>query len=220
MKAKAAIVGITAVVALAAIGGALGSGDGTGGSTAVPTSLAQAPDASPTPTPTREPATEATPTLEPTPELEPTAEPTPEGPTQFKPGDTITVTQNDEPWAEIVVAGVDVVRKYEGGYFDDTPEIKGNRFIQAKITYKALQDGVDYNPFDWQVFANGEAVDNWSLVTNGPEPQLNSGTLPEGRKASGWVVYEVPAKGKILLSYSGNMFLDEAPIFEVVLRQK
>ena len=98
------------------------------------------------------------------------------------------------------------------------PAGEGKPVHQAKITCTALQDGVDYNQFDWQVFANGEAVDNFAFVTNGPEPQLSSGTLPKGRKASGWVVYEVPAKGKVLLSYSSNIFLDEAPVFEVVLR--
>ena len=49
---------------------------------------------------------------------------------------------------------------------------------------------------------------------------LSSGTLPKGRKPSGWLVYEVPAKGQILLSYKGNMFSDAAPVFEVVLRSK
>jgi hypothetical protein len=79
-------------------------------------------------------------------------------------------------------------------------------------------NGVDYNPFDFQIFVDGQAVDSWAFVINGPEPALSSGTLPEGRSAEGWLVYEVPAAGEVLLSYSGNMFLDEAPVFEVVLR--
>jgi hypothetical protein len=58
-------------------------------------------------------------------------------------------------------------------------------------------------------------------LEDGPE---NGDTLvrhaPKGRKASGWLVYEVPAKGQILLSYKGNMFSDAAPVFEVVLRSK
>ena len=33
-----------------------------------------------------------------------------------------------------------------------------------------------------------------------------------------WVVYEVPAKGRVLMSYTGNMFSDEGPVFEVVVR--
>ncbi len=150
----------------------------------------------------------------------PEPDPTLEGPQRFKPGEIVTVTQGGDEHAQIVVSGVKVVKKYEGGYFDDTPQQKGNVFIQAKIAYTALVDGVNYNPFDWQVFASGEAVDNLTFVTNGPEPQLSSGTLPKGRKASGWVVYEVPPKGEVLLSYGSNMFSNEPPVFEVVLRAK
>jgi hypothetical protein len=41
--------------------------------------------------------------------------------------------------------------------------------------------------------------------------------LPKSRKASGWVVYEVPAKGEVRMSYGGS-FSNEAPIFEVIIR--
>jgi hypothetical protein len=76
---------------------------------------------------------------------------------------------------------------------------------------------VDYNPYDWQVFADGEAVDNSAFVMNGPKPDLSSGSLPKGRVAKGYVVYEVPAKGQVLMSYGGT-FSSEAPVFEVVIR--
>lgn len=168
------------------------------------------------PEPTEEP-TEA-PTEEPVVEEEP--EPTPE-PTEdniFKAGETVSVTQNDEPWADITVDRVKVRKKYEGEYSDDKPK-RGNVFIEARVTYKAIADGVDYNPFDWEVFVDDEAVDNWATVLNGPE-DLDSGTLPAGRKASGYVVYEVPAKGKVVMSYGNNAFTDEGPVFEVVIRSK
>ena len=45
------------------------------------------------------------------------------------------------------------------------------------------------------------------------------GTLPKGRKANGWVVYEVPTKGEVILSYGANMFGGDAPTFEVVARK-
>jgi hypothetical protein len=51
----------------------------------------------------------------------------------------------------------------------------------------------------------------------GPRPELSSGTLPACRKALGYVVYEVPAKGEVRMSY-GNMFGDDAPVFEVIIR--
>lgn len=138
-------------------------------------------------------------------------------PKRFQPGDPIDVTSNDEPWATITISGVKQVKKYDGEYLDDKPA-KGNIYIQLKVTYLALTDGVDYNPFDWQVFVAGEAVDDFTYVSEGPTPELGSGTLPEGRKASGWLVYEVPIKGEVLLSYGGS-FSNEAPVFEVVLRK-
>jgi hypothetical protein len=139
--------------------------------------------------------------------------------TTYKAGEKVTVTSDDEPWATVVVSKVKQVKSYKGKYFSDKPK-KGHIYIQAYVTYRALTDGVDYNQFDWQVFAGDTAVDELTFVSNGPEPQLSSGSLPNGRKAAGWVVYEVPVKGKIVMSYGGNQFLDEPPVFEVVLRAK
>jgi hypothetical protein len=129
----------------------------------------------------------------------------------------IHVTTNGAPWADITISKVTTVKKYDG-YFDDVPA-KGNVYLQAFVTYVALTNGVDYNPYDWQVFVAGVAVDNYTFVSNGPTPELGSGTLPEGRKAQGWLVYELPATGEVLLSYAGNMFSSDAPAFEVLLRK-
>lgn len=167
-----------------------------------------------------QPTDEPEPTDEATDEpAEPTDEPEPteEGPTLFQPGDPITVTEGDEPWAEITISKVKERTKYEGEYSDDKPA-KGNVFIELFVTYEALVDGVDYNPFDWQVFADGRAVDDYAFVLNGPEAMLESGTLPKGRIADGYIIYEVPAEGQVLFSY-GNTFGDEAPVFEVELRK-
>lgn len=144
----------------------------------------------------------------------PTPEPT--GPTQFKPGDVVTVTQDGEDWAEITVSEVREVKRYEGEYADDVPA-EGNVYIEALVTYKALVNGVDYNPYDWQVFAGGTAITDPGFVTEGPEPMLGSGTLPKGRNAKGWIVYEVPRRGEVLMSYGGT-FANEEPVFEIVLR--
>jgi hypothetical protein len=132
-------------------------------------------------------------------------------------GETITVTLDGQDWAEITITKVSTHARYDG-YFNDVPA-KGNEYIQAWVTYVALTDGVDYNPYDWQVFADGVAVDDFTFVSYGPEPELSSGTLPKGRKAQGWVVYEVPLRGQVLMSYAGNIFSNEAPIFEFVLRR-
>jgi hypothetical protein len=149
-----------------------------------------------------------------------TPEPTIEEPstTVYRAGDVINVTTNGDPWADITISRVKVVRKYDGPYnLDDVPA-KGNVYIQAFVTYVAKTNGVDYNPYDWQVFVAGEAADNTAFVSNGPKPELSSGTLPTGRKASGWVVYEVPAKGEVRMSYGASSFSNDAPVFEVIIR--
>ena len=200
---------------------ALLGGCGSQPAAQAPSAEAVATTPAPTPTPTAVP-TPVVVTPEPTPEVtpEPTPVPTPAGPTQYKPGEVITLTKDGSDWTQVMVSKVSQVTSYKGDYYVDKPKVAGNVFIQAFLTYTALQDGVSYNPFDWQVFADGEAVKTMTFLLNGPEPGIASGTLPKGRKASGWVVYEVPAKGQILLSYAGNMFSNEAPIFEVVLRSK
>ncbi|HWP63371.1 MAG TPA: hypothetical protein VNO86_07870 [Candidatus Binatia bacterium] len=173
---------------------------------ATPTEVAGG-DAEPTAPP------EATPTSEPT----PTAEPSPSAPPLFRPGEPAIVTRGGEDYLEITVSKVSQKKKYGSGYSVDTPA-KGNVYIEAYVTYTALADGAAYNPFDWQVFCNDTAVDRFTFVLSGPEPELGSGTLPKGRKAAGWLVYEVPAKGRCVLSYGANMFLGEGAIFEVLLR--
>jgi hypothetical protein len=93
----------------------------------------------------------------------------------------------------------------------------GNVYLAVKYDYEALEDGATYSPVDWQVFVDGTAVNNLTFVTDPPKPQLSSGTLPQGRKASGWVVYEVPTKGAVVLSY-GSLFGGNSPTFEVTAR--
>ncbi len=142
-----------------------------------------------------------------------------DGPVTYASGDVIKVTHDGAPWATILVGKVKIVARYKSGsgYFDDVPA-KGNVYLQAYVTYTALTDGVSYNPYDWQVFAGGTAVDNSAFVSYGPSPDLGSGTLPKGREAVGWVVYEVPKAGEVVMSYSGSLF-DPAPVFEVVVRK-
>jgi hypothetical protein len=132
-------------------------------------------------------------------------------------GDPIEVT-GDFIASDIRVTVSEV--KQAKKYGDFSKPAKGNVYLAVKYDYEALEDGATYNPFDWQVFVDDTAVDNFAFVTDGPKPELNSGTLPKGRKASGWVVYEVPAKGKVVLSYGANMFGGDAPTFEVVARKK
>jgi hypothetical protein len=174
-------------------------------------------DSTATPDPTVEASLE--PTAEPTPTEKPTPEPTPQSST-FAVGDVITITQDGEDWADFTVVEVNEATEFvdPDGFYNDEPQTAGYVFLSAKVRYEAIASGVDYNPFDFQIFVDGQAVDNLAFALNGPQPELSSGTLPAGRTAEGWLLYEVPPTGEVLLSYSGNVFLDEEPIFEVVLR--
>lgn len=204
--------GTLALVLFAALTlAACGTGTGVGA-----TAGAASEEAATTPLATPGP-TEST--REPTPTPEPTAEPTPET-TTFAIGDVITITQGGEPWADFTVLEVSEAAEFADpdGFYNDTPQTDGYVFLNALVRYEAIAGGVDYNPFDFQVFVDGQAVDGFTFAINAPEPQLSSGTLPAGRTAEGWLLYEVPPDGEVLLSYSGNVFIDEAPIFEVVLR--
>lgn len=139
--------------------------------------------------------------------------------TTFAPGDVVTVTRNGTNWAEVTITKVAAKSTYPGTYYTDKPAA-GNVYIQFYVTYSALVDGVTYNPYDWQMFVDDVAVTSYTFVQNGPTPALGSGTLPAGRKAQGWVIYEVPKAGRVVFSYGGIGFTNDAPIFEVVLRAK
>ena len=82
------------------------------------------------------------------------------------------------------------------------------------------QDGASYNQFDWDIFVDDTAVDNFGYASSGPKPELHSGEFSKGRTAKGWLLYEVPVKGRVVLSYKGGGFSNDAPVFEVVLRAK
>jgi hypothetical protein len=155
--------------------------------------------------------------LKPTPQ--PTAEPTPATST-YAVGDVITISKGGAPWADFTVLEVKEAAQFvdPNGYYNDTPQTDGYVYMAANVRYEALTDGVMYGSYDFQVFVAGQAVAGYAFAVDGPEPALSAGTLPMGRIAEGWLLYEVPPTGQVLLSYSGNVFLSEAPIFEVVLR--
>jgi hypothetical protein len=147
----------------------------------------------------------------------PTSTVAPTGPVTYKIGQTAT-SDRDGQKVNITVSDVAVAATYTGtdGYVDK-PQVAGNVFISAKITYEALTDGVTYSTADWAVFNDGVAVTGYTIVLGGPKPLLGSGSLTTGRKAIGYVIYEVPPKGEVRLSYKAVIF-DTTPTFEFVIR--
>jgi hypothetical protein len=100
------------------------------------------------------------------------------------------------------------------GYYNDTPA-KGDAYVAVHVTYTATGSNATYNPFDWAIYVNDVAGGYPAGVLNGPTPQLSFGQLPDGKTAAGWIVYEVPATGRVTISYQPGR---SGSIFEVVLR--
>jgi hypothetical protein len=162
---------------------------------------------------TTQPGSGTTPTVGPT-----TPPPVDVGTYTAQLGEAVTITSDGDNWASVTVSKVSTHSCYGcSSFLPDKPK-KGYVYLQAWVTYKALANNVDYNPFDWSVFVNDVAADDYTFVSNGPDPALSSGTLPKGRSAKGWLVYEVPKTGRVVLSYGSNRFSDQPPVFEVVLR--
>ncbi len=83
------------------------------------------------------------------------------------------------------------------------------------VTYAATGPNADYNPFDWAIYVNDVAGETSTYTSHGPTPQLQSGQLPQGKTAVGWIIYEVPKTGRIVINYQPG----RNSIFEVELRK-
>ena len=152
---------------------------------------------------------------EPTPVISPEST---TGPTIFNIGDAVPLVALDgSDQAIITITDVKVVANY-GPSSSDKPLSVGDVFISAKVTYAAQADDVTYNPSDWLVFCDGVTVSTTTSLPDGPTPKLQAGTLSNGASASGYVVYEVPAKGEVLMGYVASVFGPGSPIFEVTIR--
>jgi hypothetical protein len=145
-------------------------------------------------------------------------EPPAAGPVQAKAGQTISIECDGDPCLDVVVLKAAFAARYKDpqGYSDDKPDHKGDVFVAVQVRYTATGSNADYNMFDWGLYVDDEQVQNTATVLNGPSPELSANDLPNGKKVTGWIVWEVPAKGRIVLSYEpgGN-----GSIFEVVIRK-
>jgi hypothetical protein len=156
---------------------------------------AASPSAAVTP---REPAPKATDDGEEglgTPDPAPTTEAA--GPKSFTMGYKATIS--DDEVGDVLFITVAQPRTVKGDEFIK-PE-KG-RFLAVTVTFEALAEAQDINPFDFLATTTaGERLQ----PTFGPDTgstQLNSATLNNGEKAKGTVVFDVPAKGVIGIAYA------------------
>ncbi len=72
---------------------------------------------------------------------------------------------------------------------------KGKVWLAARVRYAAAAP-FDFSLFDW--VAHDQSGTQYGPSGFGPDPELESGTLAKGRKADGWVPFEVPAATKAL----------------------
>jgi hypothetical protein len=191
------------LILVGAIASALGGNDGVG---QAGTSISASPSPTDLPTATEEPFSF------------PTPEPPPSGPLQASVGEWVDITCGDEECMRIRVSKPSFHDYYPGEYgFNDEPEESGWQYLQVYVTYESLKNAADYGLFDWAIYAGNRQLDSATFTVYGPQRTLESGDLPKGRTAEGWLIYEVPPNRRITLSYEPNF--EGPPVFEVVLRR-
>ena len=68
---------------------------------------------------------------------------------------------------------------------------EGFKYVSVLVEYEALVDDVSYNPFYWKV-VDSESY-GYDYYFMGKEPALDSSNdLKAGRKAKGWLTFQVP----------------------------
>jgi hypothetical protein len=118
------------------------------------------------------------------------------GPKTFPMGYQATIT--DDEVGDTLHITVAQPRTVAGDEF--TKPEKG-RFLAVTVTYEALAEAQDINPYDLIVTtASGERLE----PTFGPDAgtQLDSATLNRGEKAKGAVVFDVPKTGVVGVAYA------------------
>ncbi len=73
----------------------------------------------------------------------------------------------------------------------------GNRFVVVQVLYENTgTDTVSYNPFDWKL--TDSSGFSYNSTYAGVDQELHSGDLASGKKARGYISYEVPQSASSL----------------------
>jgi len=115
-------------------------------------------------------------------------------------GQSITVsgTNNDTPYVMDLKAVS--IKKSKAAIEDYGNKPKGS-YVGILVEYTCTQGTCSYNPFDFKVRnSDGDEFDSSSSSFT---PGLESGDLRHGRKARGYITYDLP-KGKYVLEYSAG----------------
>ena len=164
-------------------------------------------------TPVPQPSTR---TPEPTPS--PTSSPA-LGEDEIAIGENVAITRDGVSWAALRVTDVVIERSFAetDGRGRDRPERIGNVFVAANVTISALAESVAFDLAGFQATVDtGEEV-TLAFSDLGPKPDLLPATLEaRGDSASGWLIFEAPEAGRVLLGYTSDA-TTTAPL-EIVLR--
>lgn len=114
---------------------------------------------------------------------------------------------------------VNKVNYYDGDGDVDTPDKDGDQFVIANVTITNKGDEKqDYNPYDFQLNADGNSTDFDGTIVNGQyaNNDLDSGTLDKGASVSGNLVGEAKPDAKLKLEYKPSFWDDKT--VDVTLR--
>jgi hypothetical protein len=181
IKSKRVIVGMAGLGVVAALGACSG----------VTASIdpAAAPVAPPTTQGASAPATTAASTPD-----APAAAPESDGPIKMVIGKPITITQYDQQIGTIAVTSIKQVKPSN----QFIAEAKHGAYWVVNVTYQATAKGMAPLSWDWKVKdGQGQEFDETCCIVD--EPNLPSGELHVGEKATGTISFDAPKSGAHLI---------------------
>jgi uncharacterized protein DUF4352 len=160
------------------------------------TTVSQDPAAAPVSAPTKPgdvgPTTPAAPAPAPTQDK-------PSGPMTIEIGKPLTITKNGKDAGTVAVTKVETMTGKQAkaiNPFNDDPE-HGIYWI-VTLSYQATADGFSPGSWDWKVKDDqGQEYESAFIVTK--KPDLPSGELHAGEKATGTIIYDAPKTGAHLI---------------------
>lgn len=155
----------------------------------------------------------------------PSEEPDPETPTEpgadgvvrAEVGKPVTLTNGDDV-VRVTIDSYHFARSYPNGYGGLNKPDKGKLYYAFKISYEAVEGRPSFASYDWEAFAGDDLLDSTYVLGDGPGESLGSGSLPAGRKTSGWLLYQGPNKSgtEVTLGMRAGFLRDETALQLVV----